>query len=254
MRFLMITISKVMNLPPDPAHMAKVRAAIQESIANGSLVATGPLGKRATAGARITQEGGKISVEDPPSGGGWMAGGGYSLLDLPSKAEAIAHARSVLETMGDGVIELIQVMEMYPPPSRQAQTAQGASTPGVIPYLTIEDAAEAATFYQKAFGARELGRMLAQDGKRVMHCHLEINAGGLMLSDHFPEMGLPSLQRSDSYTMQLVVEDGDRWWRRAIEAGCTEKMPFAVAPWGDKYGQLKDPFGVTWAISSPAKR
>lgn len=53
--------------------------------------------------------------------------------------------------------------------------------------------------------------------------------------------------------MQLVVADGDAWWQRAVEAGCTEKLPFAVAFWGDKYGQLVDPFGVTWALSSPAK-
>jgi PhnB protein len=53
--------------------------------------------------------------------------------------------------------------------------------------------------------------------------------------------------------MLLVVADGDAWWSRAIEAGCKEKLPFAVAPWGDKYGQLVDPFGVTWAINCPKK-
>jgi PhnB protein len=87
-----------------------------------------------------------------------------------------------------------------------------------------------------------------------MHCHLEINGGALMLGDHFPEMGLPPVQRSSSDIMQLVVVDGDAWWRRAIGAGCTAKLPFAVAPWGDEYGQLTDPFGVTWAINSPAKK
>jgi PhnB protein len=87
-----------------------------------------------------------------------------------------------------------------------------------------------------------------------MHCHLEINGGGLMLSDNFPEFGLPPVQRSHSDVMQLVVADGDAWWDRAIKAGCRQKMPFAVAPWGDKYGQLTDPFGVTWAINSPPKK
>jgi uncharacterized glyoxalase superfamily protein PhnB len=67
-------------------------------------------------------------------------------------------------------------------------------------------------------------------------------------------MGLPPVQRSGSYTMQLIVADGDRWWQRAIDAGCKEKMPFALAPWGDKYGKLTDPFGVTWALSSPATK
>jgi uncharacterized glyoxalase superfamily protein PhnB len=65
-------------------------------------------------------------------------------------------------------------------------------------------------------------------------------------------MGMPPIQRSSSYTMQLVVADGDLWWSRAIAAGCKERLPFAVAPWGDKYGQFVDPFGVSWAINSPA--
>ncbi len=52
--------------------------------------------------------------------------------------------------------------------------------------------------------------------------------------------------------MQLVVADGNTWWKRAVEAGCRVAMPFEVAPWGDKYGQLTDPFGVRWAVSSPA--
>jgi uncharacterized glyoxalase superfamily protein PhnB len=62
-----------------------------------------------------------------------------------------------------------------------------------------------------------------------------------------------AVQRTASYVMQLVVADGDAWWNRAIAAGCKERMPFGFAPWGDKYGQMADPFGVTWAINSPAK-
>ena len=96
--------------------------------------------------------------------------------------------------------------------------------------------------------------MYGQDGKRIMHCQLEINGGALMLSDNFVEYGLPPTQRSASYVMQLVLADGDAWWERAIKAGCKEKMPFALAPWGDKYGQMADPFGVTWAINTPGKK
>ena len=198
------------------------------------------------------KRGSEISVEDPPSGEGWMAAGGYSLCEFASKAEAIAQAKLVLQTTGDAVLELIQVNEMYPPVQRTPQPrAASELPPGVVPYLTMDDASAASAFYQKAFGATEVARMSGQDGKRLMHCHLEINGGALMLSDNFPEFGLPPVQRSPSYTMQLVVAEGDAWWKRAREAGCTEKMPFAVAPWGDKYGQLLDPFGVTWALSSP---
>jgi PhnB protein len=109
-------------------------------------------------------------------------------------------------------------------------------------------------FYKKAFGAKEIARMFGQDGKRIMHCQLEINGGALMLADWFEEFGMAPVQRSESDMMQLVVEDGDMWWSRAVAAGCKSKMPFDVAPWGDKYGQMVDPYGVHWAINSPAKK
>lgn len=254
MRFLQIVSTAKMSGAPDPSHLAKVRKSVADAIANGSLLATGALGKRATAAARITQAGGKITVEDPPSGDGWMAAGGYSLVEYASKEEAIAEAKAKFDIMGDGVVELIQVTEMHPPPGTAARPASSERLPaGVIPYLSIDGASEASAFYQKAFGAREVARMAGPDGKKLMHCQLEINGGALMLSDNFPEMGLPPVQRSPSYTMQLVVAEGDSWWNRAVEAGCQQKLPFAVAPWGDKYGQLTDPFGVTWAINSPAK-
>ncbi len=261
MRFLQIVTASTSGppTPPSPEHVAKIRAAIGEKIAAGQLVATGALGKRATAAARVVRRGGEIAVEDPPRDGagdsGWMAGGGYSLTEFDSKEAAIAEAKKTLEVMGDGAVELIQVSEMHPPPNRPPQPARPPELPlGVVPYLSVDGAAEASAFYQKAFGAKEIVRMPAQDGKRVMHCHLEINGGALMLADNFPEMGAPPVQRSQSYTMQLVVADGDAWWARALEAGCQEKLPFALAPWGDKYGQFVDPWGVIWALSTPAQR
>jgi PhnB protein len=255
MRFLQIIVPGNMSAPPDPVHLAKVKASIDAVIQSGAMVATGALGKRATSAARLIQKNGEIRVEDPPSGEGWMASGGYLLCDYASKEEAIAAAKQqVLGTMGDAVVELIQVSEVYPPPNRAPQPAGSSLTPGVIPYLTMVDASAAAAFYEQAFAAKVIARMPGPDGKRLMHCHLEINGGALMLSDNFPEMGLPAVQRSSSDTMQLIVSEGDLWWNRAIKAGCTEKLPFNVAPWGDKYGQLTDPFDVTWAINSPAVR
>ena len=45
--------------------------------------------------------------------------------------------------------------------------------------------------------------------------------------------------------------DADAAWNRAIEAGATEKMPLADQFWGDRYGQVEDPFGFTWSIGAP---
>lgn len=252
MRFLQIVTASG-SAASSPEHRAKASQLIRDAIAAGTVLATGGLGKRSTSAARITRKNGEIAIEDPPSGDGWMSAGGYSLVEFASKEEAIADAETKLEFMGDGVIELIQVSEMHPR-AQQTPREAGATLPlGVVPYLTIDGASDASLFYQKAFGAREVARMPAEDGKRLMHCHLEINGGALMLADNFPEMGGPPVLRSSSYTLQLVIADGDAWWNRAIQAGCTPKLPFALAPWGDKYGQLSDPFGLIWALNSPAR-
>jgi len=129
---------------------------------------------------------------------------------------------------------------------------QTAAMKGVIPYLNVEGASAAASFYERAFGAREVQRMPAEDGKRLMHCALEINGGMLMVSDVFPEHGY-GFEPSQSFTCQLVVEDGQTWWDRAVAAGCEVVLPYQVMFWGDSYGQLRDPFKVNWAINSPAK-
>jgi PhnB protein len=128
---------------------------------------------------------------------------------------------------------------------------------GVTPHISINGGrgAEAAAFYVKAFGAVELFRQPAQDGKRLLHCHLSINGGSLMLADDFPEMrgGGPAPDPA-GFVLHLQVPDADAAWNAAIEAGAVETFPLALQFWGDRYGQVRDPFGVTWSIAStPAK-
>lgn len=133
-------------------------------------------------------------------------------------------------------------------------TSQTVSTPpagGVVPHINVEGASEASAFYQKAFGAREISRAPAQDGKRLMHCHLLLNGGSFMLSDAFPEFGVVS-QPSASHTMHLDVDDVDAWWSRAVAAGATVTLPLEQQFWGVRYGKLRDPFGVNWSLSPKA--
>ena len=125
---------------------------------------------------------------------------------------------------------------------------------GVVAHLTIRDgkANEAIDFYKSAFGATEaMEPHMADDGKRIMHSHLLINGGHLMLNDDFPEYG-GAATPPGSFTLHLQVEDADGFWNRAIEAGATEKMPLADQFWGDRYGQVEDPFGFRWSIGAPA--
>ena len=127
---------------------------------------------------------------------------------------------------------------------------------GVAAHLTIRDGRgqEAVGFYERAFGAKEEMRQLADDGKRLMHAHLTVNGGSLMLNDDFPEYreggGLPAPAGT---TLHLHVPDADAVWDKAVAAGASVKFPLENQFWGDRYGQLEDPFGFTWSIGGPKK-
>ena len=135
------------------------------------------------------------------------------------------------------------------------QHEQGPSG-GVTAHLTIRDgkAAEAIDFYRRAFGAEEVGRHMADDGKRIMHAHLKLNGGSLMLNDEFPEfMSAPSTPPG-SLVLHLQVPDADAAWDKAVAAGGEVRFPLKDQFWGDRYGQVQDPFGFTWSIGSPVKQ
>jgi PhnB protein len=128
---------------------------------------------------------------------------------------------------------------------------------GIIPYLTIAGgrAAEAVDFYKNAFGAEEVERHAAEDGKRLMHAHLRLNGGELMLSDDFPEYGNRApVGRPEGQRLHLYVSDPDAIWDKAVAAGARVEMPLADQFWGDRYGQLRDPFGHAWSIGAPIRK
>ena len=123
---------------------------------------------------------------------------------------------------------------------------------GVVPYLTVGGAVKAAEYYAKAFGAKPAGIHPVDDKGRTMHVHLHINGGSVMLSDAYPEYGHP-LREAQGYTMHMQVDDVQAWWDRAVAAGCEIVMPLQVMFWGDRYGQVRDPFGVLWSMGAPAE-
>ena len=124
---------------------------------------------------------------------------------------------------------------------------------GVVAYLSLDGAIKAADFYQKAFGAEIAASYPPDDKGRTMHVHLYINGSSVMLSDAFPEHGHPYVPAA-GFSLMLPVDDIDGWFQRAIDAGCTSVMPPADMFWGDRYGQLKDPFGILWAMNMPIKK
>jgi PhnB protein len=135
-----------------------------------------------------------------------------------------------------------------------AADAQAQTNPrtlgGVVPYLTVDGASRAAEFYQRAFGAEEVARHPEDDQGRTMHIHLHINGGSLMLGDAYPEHG-HALQTPQAFNLLLPVEEVDACWNRAVEAGAEVIVPLQVMFWGDRYGELRDPFGVRWSIDGP---
>lgn len=135
------------------------------------------------------------------------------------------------------------------------QPEQGPTT-GLTPHIAIPDkrGGEAIEFYVKAFGAAELARMPADDGVRLMHAHLIINDSSLMMHDDFPEYTGGAMGEPGGVTMHLQVDDTDRWFNRAVAAGATPTMPPEDMFWGDRYAQVKDPFGHTWAFGSPVAK
>ena len=125
---------------------------------------------------------------------------------------------------------------------------------GLIAYLQVDGATKAAEFYRQAFAAETAFAFPPDEQGRTMHVHLYINGTSLMLSDAYPEHGFP-LQKPQGFTMQIHpgAEAIDMWWQRAVDAGCEVVMPLEVMFWGDRYGQLRDPFGISWAMNAPVK-
>jgi PhnB protein len=133
--------------------------------------------------------------------------------------------------------------------------ATSAIPVGVYPYLTVKGGKAALEFYTRAFGATEEFRTYGQDGERIMHARFRVNGGAILLSDDFPEYrGGTEAPPPVGVTIHLEVDNADQWWDRAVSAGATIAMPLADQFWGDRYGQLKDPYGHSWSIGAPIKK
>jgi uncharacterized glyoxalase superfamily protein PhnB len=118
-------------------------------------------------------------------------------------------------------------------------------------HLAIKDAAAYIDFLKRAFNAVEVARSPGPGGK-LMHAQMLIGDSMVMFADDFgPEFGMPPLAEGRMpFHLQLYVPDADAVWAQAIAAGCEVTMPIGDQFWGDRYGHVRDPFGVTWAIAT----
>ena len=124
---------------------------------------------------------------------------------------------------------------------------------GIVPYIMQKDAGAASEFYQRAFGAEEVARMTAPGGTALIHVHVYINGHSLMMNDAMPAQGRPYAPPA-GYALTLIVQDIDMWFKRAVDAGCTVATAVDTMFWGDRYGEVIDPFGIRWSMNQPARR
>lgn len=122
----------------------------------------------------------------------------------------------------------------------------------VSAYLVVKDVEKALAFYRKAFGAEPGAVMKTPDGKSVMHAEMHIGNSAIMFSEENPQWGTQSAETlgGSPVSLHIYCDDADRLFQRAIDAGCEVTFPINDAFWGDRYGKLKDPFGIQWGIAT----
>jgi len=118
----------------------------------------------------------------------------------------------------------------------------------LTPHLVVKDAAKAIKFYEKALGAAELFRMEAPGG-RIGHAELQLGDSRFYIADEMPGGSLLAPKQA-SVGLHVYVADCDALFRRAVAAGATVVMPLTDMFWGDRYGQVRDPFGHVWSIAT----
>ncbi len=119
------------------------------------------------------------------------------------------------------------------------------------PSLVVNNSKEAIEFYKKAFGANEIYQFPAPDGS-IMHAMIQIGDSFVMMSDEMIALGTksPTSIGGTAVTLHLYVEDADKIFNQAVEAGAKVTIPIIDAFWGDRSGTVLDPFGHSWTIAT----
>ncbi|CAG0989319.1 hypothetical protein GPROT1_02874 [Gammaproteobacteria bacterium] len=121
----------------------------------------------------------------------------------------------------------------------------------VTPYLHVQGAAQAIEFYQRAFGATELFRLVAPNGN-IGHAEIKIGDSAIMLADpcETGEFRSPQSLGGSSVSLHVYVEDVDARFAQAVSAGAKVRRPLQDQFYGDRTGALEDPFGHVWFLAT----
>ena len=120
----------------------------------------------------------------------------------------------------------------------------------ITPHIVVREAGQAAEWYKQALGAEERGRIPVPGGK-FMQIELWFGDSAVMIADEFPEAGVLSPQAigGNPVVLHFSTEDVETLWKRATEAGAEIVQPLQDQFWGDRYGQIRDPFGYRWGLA-----
>jgi len=121
----------------------------------------------------------------------------------------------------------------------------------LTPHLCVSDAAKYIDFLKSAFGAEEISQSPGPGGK-LMHVEVQIGDSRIIFNDDFAaDFGLPPVAQGRlPIHMHLYVPDVDATWASAVAAGCEVVFPLADQFWGDRYGHVRDPFGIVWGLAT----
>jgi uncharacterized glyoxalase superfamily protein PhnB len=166
----------------------------------------------------------------------------------PAKESSKARARS----NGNGAAA--KKAAAKPPSSRKKAAPVPPQYGTATPHLIVSPCSDALEFYTKAFGAKVLMTMPGPEG-RIMHAEMKIGDSIVMCSDEMDMPGsatrkTPKNAGATTGGVMLYLKDVDAFFERAVAAGATAVMPPADQFWGDRYGQIEDPFGHVWALAT----
>ncbi|MDQ2994763.1 MAG: VOC family protein [Pseudomonadota bacterium] len=150
------------------------------------------------------------------------------------------------------------------PLGSKSNTAQNGDVSGVepipagyhtvTPNLVFRDSNKAIEFYKAAFNAEVLDFLPNSNSNGVMHATLKIGDSIIMLGDEMSsEKDCPKSAEtlgSSSISLFLYVPNADDFYKKAVDAGAISTMPVMDMFWGDRVGQIKDPFGYFWMIGT----
>lgn len=124
------------------------------------------------------------------------------------------------------------------------------SGPVLVPRLLVEGGRRAIEYYERAFGAKRISVIEDPMGQGVLHAELRIGESLFQLADTMARESDPRSLGGTPVVMKLWCTDPDRTFARALSEGAKVVVPIQDTAWGERLGEVEDPFGHIWLIAA----